>query len=143
MNILGTAIVGAALFKILREIIPSKDFDGISNERIFTDYLVEETDQEYRTLKGMMTRRINKIISQGGRFKIGKSGNPDGRFSSYQGYSSMFLLCKSSDMGTIEVLETYLNNKYYNYPNCDNERGGSAGLMTNRYQDYYLYLVVE
>ena len=66
MNILGTAIVGAALFKILREIIPSKDFDGISNERIFTDYLVEETDQEYRTLKGMMTRRINKIVSQGG-----------------------------------------------------------------------------
>ncbi|MBR4678564.1 MAG: hypothetical protein IKO99_11245 [Bacteroidales bacterium] len=139
----GTLIAGAALAKLVYELVCNKDTAAIKSDKIFVDFLVENPQQDYRTLKGMMTRRVKKIIDGKRRFKIGKTGDPEGRLTKYSDYRAMYLLCRSSDAGTIEVLENYLNNKFYAFENCDNQKGGSAGMMTNKHGEYFLYLVTE
>lgn len=140
---IGNIVAGVALAKLIYELVVNRDTARIESDKIFVNYLVEDANQDYSVLKGMMTRRINKIIDGSRRFKIGKTGDPEGRFTKYSDYAAMYLLCSSSDAGTIEVLENYLNDKYCGYDNCDNVKGGSAGMMTNRHNQYFLYLVVE
>lgn len=142
MNIFGISAVAVAAYKILKEICLNKDLEGIDNSKVFDDYLLEDNGQDYRIMKSVITRRIEKIITNVDRFKIGKTGYPDGRVSNYPEYSAMYLLCHSNDRATIEVLEAYYNQKYCDYDYCDNQRKGSAGIMTNRHKDYYLYIVV-
>lgn len=140
---IGDVIAGFALAKLVYELVLNRDTANIERDKIFVDYLVEYHSQEFKTLKSMMTKRINKIIDSNHRFKIGKTGDPEERFTKYSDYTAMYLLCRCSDMGIIESLECYLNNKYYPMPNCDNVKGGSAGLMTNKHSEYFLYLVIE
>lgn len=141
--LIGHVIAGAALAGLIYELVQNRDTATIKSDKIFVDFLVEDHNQEYRTLKSMMTRRIKKIIDGKRRFKIGKTGDPEGRLTKYSNYSAMYLLCRSSDAGTIEVLENYLNNKFCVMKNCDNQKGGSAGLMTNKHSEYFLYLVIQ
>lgn len=143
MNILGVTTIAIAVYKVLKEICLNKDLEGIDSSKIFIDYLLEDKGQEYKTIKSIVTRRIETIIKDCKRFKIGKTGYPDQRISNYSNYSAMYLLCHSDDRATIEVLEAYYNQKYCEHQRCDNQRVGSAGIMTNKYNDYYLYIVVD
>lgn len=136
-------IASAAVIKLIYELVINNDTANIKSDKIFNDFLVVNPTQELRTLKGMMTKRINNLIDQGTRFKIGKTGNPDERFTKYSNYSRMYLLCQTTEKELIEILESYLNDKYCIFQNCDNVRGGSAGIMTNKHSLYFLYLVIE
>ena len=140
---IGNVVAGVALAKLIYELVVNRDTARIESDKIFVNYLVEDPKQSFGVLKGMMTRRVNKIVDGSLRFKIGKTGAPEGRISKYYDYTAMYLLCQSSDIGLIESLECYLNDKYCGYDNCDNVKGGSAGMMTNRHNQYFLYLVIE
>jgi len=139
---IGKVIVGGLLAKLIYELLP-KEAATIKNDKIFVDFLVEEPKQNIGVLKSMMTRRVNKIINGVRSFKIGKTGNPDGRITKYSEYAAMYLLCRSTNKELIDELEGYLNDKYCGMPGCDNDKGGSAGSMTQKYDEYFLYVVVQ
>lgn len=133
-------ILGAALYAVFQKNNPEISF---RNENIFTDCLVVDNNSEIPALKRLITRSINKIVKQCKSFKIGKTGCPDNRFANYKDYDRMILLCQSSDCGIIEVLESYYNQKYFAHPKNDNQRIGSAGIMSNSDSLYFLYIVVR
>lgn len=133
-------LLAAALYAALRK---TNSEIAITNDNIYTDYLVEDDGEEIPALKRRITRNINTIIPHCKSFKIGKTGCPDNRFVNYKDYSKMVLLCHSADCGVIEVLEAYYNQKYFNHPKNDNQRLGSAGIMSNSDNLYYLYIVIR
>ncbi|MCR4561130.1 MAG: hypothetical protein K5685_13715 [Bacteroidales bacterium] len=132
-------LLGAALYAAFRKTNSEIDF---ANANIFTDYLIVDKGSEIPALKRLITRNINSIIPVCKSFKIGKTGCPDNRFVNYKNYDKMILLCQSSDCSVIEVLEAYYNQKYFQHPKNDNKWLGSAGIMTNSENLYFLYMVI-
>lgn len=114
------------------------DFD---QEKIYTDLLVVDHYADFAPLKRVITRNINKVVDNCKHFKIGKTGAPKERFAKYNGYKKMLLLCECSNAYVVDLLESYYNEKYFDYPNNDNKKMGSACAMTDRGR-YYLYMVV-
>lgn len=115
------------------------DFD---HSKIYTDLMVEDHYDSLAPLKRLISRNINKVVDDCKHFKIGKSGAPKDRFAKYQGYKKMLLLCRSADAYVVDVLEAYYNEKYFDYPNNDNKKMGSACAMTDR-GSYFLYMVIS
>lgn len=142
MNIIGKSIIAAAAYALLESIIGEEPI-GIGNDNVFDDFLVSGSDYaDMTSLKQAITRNINAITDGCEGFKIGKTGDPGNRANAYRQYSAMYLLCRGS-RSDIEVLEAYYNDKYHGHPRNDNQRRGSAGIMSNSHHRYYLYVVVR
>ncbi len=119
-----------------------KGISGIPREDIDDKYLEQvNRNTNEGDLKRTLTNRINQIIAQCKKFKVGETGSPEGRRKSYVGYSKMYLLCKCTSEEYIDKLEHYYNEKFFNHPKNDNINQGSAGKMSSPDGNFYLYIV--
>ena len=118
---------------------------GIARQDIFDDLLqVVSTTSDLTTVKNNTTRRINFILEEIKHkgFKIGRTSSPEQRSGGHKEYNKMFLLCMGPK-SVIENLEAYYNERYINYPKCDNRKAGSAGPSVKVGSAHYLYLVLR
>jgi len=134
--------IAATLFYKLFE--GNSDISEPQSDKIDEGYLEEAllTKERLSLAKGRAKRKINKIIQKWSNFKIGKTGQPDGRMSSYE-YKRMFLLFASKSPEVISAMEAYLNNAYIEHFKNDNQKGGSAGKMKSDDGYYFVYVVVR
>lgn len=147
-NILKAGGVLLGLGYLLREIFKSDpELTEIEADDIFKNFLIFQDEEQLseRILKQRITRSINTIIKEAKGFKIGKSGNPKNRKSSYdyRKYHSIYVLYADSDEDNVAYLEALYNNKYINHRKNDNKREGSAGVTSASNGQHYLYIAVR
>ena len=84
-------------------------------------------------------RRSLSQYARYSRFKIGITGNPDGRAAQHRAqYTEMIVLYGTSSRDYVRHVETILIEDYVDF--SDNERGGGGGLAWS-FDRYYLYIV--
>lgn len=135
---------GTLLYQAFKE---DPELKGINSDNIHENYLINQDNEKLplTQVKRRTTRAINTIIRNCKGFKIGKSGNPDGRRTKvdYHIYSKIFVLCVSEDKSFISDLESHYNGKYISSKKNDNKKTGSAGVTTDKNGKHYLYIAVR
>lgn len=135
---------GALLYHAFKD---DPELKGIDDEHIYENYLINQDEEQLSLtqVRQRSTRAINSVIKKYKGFKIGKSGDPDGRKTStdYKGYSNIYVLCVSKDKSFIADLESHYNSKYIKEKKNDNKKEGSAGVTTDKNGRHYLYIAVR
>jgi len=134
-------IVAAASIVLLADYKQkSNKTDTSISEKSCTNYSKSFNPQKKNKAKTYVKQIVKKIAEEGKDYKIGKTGDIKNRRKDYPSCGCFYPILKANDDSFINLLESEAISENYSNRNNINKKRGSAGTMTDKNGEYWLYV---